>query len=103
MASYATGLEHVAVFLYQPQPSIRSDGFDGFRSRRLQPASRQIIHRNRGGQYKHAQEPGRRWPAATRRTKGIFQTVARSADDELAFRTSRYELDASREFRIRCQ
>ena len=59
MASDAAGLEHVAVFLYEPQSSIRSDRSDGSRSRRLQSASRQSVHGNRGGQCEHAQEPGR--------------------------------------------
>ncbi len=72
-------------------------------SRRLQSASRQSVHGNRGGQYQYAQEPGRRWPAATRRAKRIFQTAARSADDELAFRRRRHDLVARCEFRIRCR
>src|SRR5215468_11543053 len=92
VASDTAGLEHVSVFLYEPESSIRSDWSDRFRSRRLQPAARQIIHRNRGGQYKHAQEPGRRWLAATRLTEGIFQTAERSADDRRAFRRNRHEL-----------
>ena len=103
VASDAAGLEHVAVFLYEPQSSIRSDGSDGFGSRRLQSASRQSVHGNRGGQYQYAQEPGRRRPAATRRAKRIFQTVGRPADDELAFRRRRHELVARCEFRIRCR
>src|SRR5215470_4126485 len=102
MASDATGLEHISVFLYEPESSIRSDWPDRFRSRRLQPAAGQIIHRNRGGQYKHAQEPGRRWLAATRLTEGIFQIVERSANDERPFRRHRHELVARCEFRIRC-
>src|SRR5262245_38997047 len=102
MASDAARLEHVSVFLYESESSIRSDWSDHFRSRQLQPSARQSLHGDRGGQYKHAQEPGRRWPAATRLTEGILQTIARSADDELAFRRGRHELVASREFRIRC-
>src|SRR5215471_13898110 len=102
MASDAAGLEHISVFLYEPESSIRSDWSDRFRSRRLQPAARQIIHRNRGGQYKHAQEPGGRRLAATRLAERIFQTVERSADDELAFRRHRHELVARSEFRISC-
>src|SRR6478672_11763625 len=100
VASDTACLEHISVFLYEPESSIRSDWPDRFRSRRLQPAARQVIHRNRGSQYKHAQEPGRRWLAATGLTERIFQTVARSADDELAFRRRRHELVARWEFRI---
>src|SRR4029077_16480077 len=69
MASDAAGLEHVSVFLYKPESSIRSDWSDGSRSRGLQPASRKSIHGNRSGQYKHAQEAARPRPAATRRAK----------------------------------
>src|SRR5215475_7971377 len=83
LANDPAGLEHISVFLYEPESSIRSDWPHRFRSRRLQPTTRQIIHRNRGGQYKHAQKPGRRWLAATWLTERIFQTVERSADDKL--------------------
>ncbi len=103
VASDAAGLEHVSVFLYEPQPSIRPDRPDGPGSRRLQSASRQSVHGNRGGQYQYAQEPGRRRRATTRRAKRIFQTVGRSADDELAFRRRRHDLVARCEFRIRCR
>src|SRR5215470_4768293 len=92
MASEAAGLEHISVFLYEPESSIRSDWPDRFRSRRLQPAARQGVHGNRGSQYKHAQEPGRRWLAATGFTERIFQTFEGSADDELALRRRRHEL-----------
>ena len=102
VASDAAGLEHVTVFLYEPQSSFRSDRSDGFGSRRLQSASRESVHGNRGGQSEHAQEPGRGQPAATRGAKRIFQTVGRSADDELAFRRRRYELVARSQFGIHC-
>src|SRR5215831_17463794 len=49
VASDTAGLEHISVFLYEPESSIRSDWSDRSRSRRLQPAARQIIHGNRGG------------------------------------------------------
>ena len=103
VATDAAGLEHVALFLYEPESSIRSDRPDRFGSGRLQSASRQSVHRNRGGQYQYAQEPGRRRPAATRSAKRIFQTVGRPADDELAFRRRRHDLVARYEFRIRCR
>src|SRR5262245_24287172 len=103
MAGDAAGLEHLSVFLYEPESAIRSDWSDRFGSRRLQPIARQSVYRNCGGQHKHAQEPGRRWLAATRDAKRIFQTVERSADDELAFRRGRHDLVASCEFRIRCR
>src|SRR5438552_14881496 len=60
MAPHAAGLEHVSIFLFEPQPSFRSDRSDRFGSRRLQFASRKGVHGNRGRQSEHAQEPGRR-------------------------------------------
>ena len=78
------------------------DRTDGSGSRGLQSASRESVHGNCGGQHQHAQEPGRRKSAATRRAKRVFQTVGRSADDEFAFRKRRHELVASSEFRIHC-
>src|SRR5436190_4061195 len=73
VASDAAGLEHLSVFLFEPQSPFRSDGFNGFGSGRLQSASRQSVYGNRGGQYQYAQEPGRWRAAATRSAKGIFQ------------------------------
>ena len=102
VARNAAGLEHISVFLCQPQSPFRSDGSDRFRSRRLQSASRQSVHGNRGGQYQYAQEPGRWRAAATRSAKRIFQTVGRSADDQFAFRRRGHDLVARCEFRIRC-
>src|SRR5262245_6270033 len=103
MANDTIGLEYISVFLYEPESSVRPDWSDRLRSRRLQLAARQSLHRNRRGQHKHAQKPGCRWIAATRRTERIFQTVERSADDELAFRRGRHDLVAPFEFRIRCR
>src|SRR5256885_9316592 len=102
MAPHATGLEHVSIFLFEPEPSFRSDRSDRFGSRGLQFASRKGVHGNRGGESEHAQEPGRRQSPTTRRAKGIFQTTGRSAHDELAVRRHRYELVARREFGIYC-
>src|SRR5262245_63794630 len=97
MAADAAGLEHVSIFLFEPQPSFRSNGSDHFGSGRLQSASRESVHGNRGGQFEHAQEPGRGQPSATRSAKGVFQTVGRSAHDELAFRRHGYDLVTPRE------
>src|SRR5439155_4513418 len=102
MAPHAAGLEHVSIFLFEPQPSFRSDRSDRFGSRRLQFASRKGVHGNRGRQSEHAQEPGRRQSPATRRAKRIFQTAGRSAHDDLAFRRHRYELVARGKFGIYC-
>ncbi len=93
---HAAGLEHASIFLFEPQPSFRSDGSDCLGSGRLQSASWESVHGNRGRQFKHAQKPGRGQPAATRSAQRIFQTVGRSAHDDLAFRRHRYELGARR-------
>src|SRR5262249_35711031 len=102
MASDAAGLEHISVFLYEPESSIRYDWPDRFRSRRLQSAARQIIHRNRARKHKNAKERGRRGLAARGLTKGIFQTVKRSADAQPPFGRYRQELVAFSKSRIRC-
>src|SRR5881275_3088223 len=46
VASDAAGLEHVSVFLFEPESSIRPNGPDGFGSGRLQSASRKSVHGN---------------------------------------------------------
>src|SRR5947208_10257323 len=102
MAPYAAGLEHVAIFLFEPEPSVRSNRSDRFGSGRLQSASRKGVHGNRGGQFKHAQKPGSGESSATRRAKRVFQITGRSAHDDLAFRRHRYELVARAEFGIDC-
>ena len=40
------------------------------------------LHRNRGGQFEHAQEPGCRQSAATRRAERVFQGAGGRADHE---------------------
>src|SRR6266545_2802519 len=98
----AACLEHVTVFLFKPESPFRSDRSDRVGSGRLQSASWESVHGNRGSQSEHAQEPGRGQPAASRGAKRILQTAGRSADDELRFRRRRYKLVARSQFGIHC-
>src|SRR6266536_2488399 len=104
LAPDPASLEHIAIFFLEPEPAVRSSRPNNPGSRRLQSPSGQSLHGNRRGQSEHAQEPGRRQPAAARRAKRIFQTIRRPAHDERAFRRCRrYKLVAGRKFGIGCR
>ncbi len=102
VASDAACLEHVTVFLFKPESPFRSDRSDCFGSGRLQSASWESVHGNRGSQCEHAQEPGRRGGGRVRGAKRIFQTAGRSADEQLTFRRRRYRLVARSQFGTHC-
>src|SRR5207244_11831659 len=75
VASDAACLEHVTVFLFKPESPFRSDRSDCFGSGRLQSASWESVHGNRGSKSEHAQEPGSEQHTATLDAKRKFQTA----------------------------